>query len=239
MKPPCLEPECSAPSVARSLCSKHYQKYRYHGQLDDVAPEPTQKACACCGGIFAAQHRRWGAMYCSKQCNDNARHARKRVARGRRRMDCEQCGASLVDRRVNARFCSDKCGQDWRNARTATELLERKARSGRVCRGCEGPISPTVRGNALYCSDECKMRAKRFEAYGLAPAEFRLLMEQHAVCAICQSDEWGIKGPSIDHDHSTGMVRGILCNNCNNGIGRFKDDPVRLRAAAEYLERHQ
>jgi hypothetical protein len=43
----------------------------------------------------------------------------------------------------------------------------------------------------------------------------------------------------IDHDHVTGQVRGLLCNNCNRGIGYFGDDPQVMTAAARYVATHR
>jgi len=42
---------------------------------------------------------------------------------------------------------------------------------------------------------------------------------------------------TIDHDHATGQIRGLLCNNCNRAIGLLKDNPQTLRQAAAYLDR--
>ena len=80
-----------------------------------------------------------------------------------------------------------------------------------------------------------KVRAAkaRLEKYGLNEATFDELLERaEGRCEICQSDD----PLHIDHDHHSGDVRGLLCNNCNNGLGRFSDDPARLRAALRYLE---
>ena len=59
--------------------------------------------------------------------------------------------------------------------------------------------------------------------YGIGQAEFdELLAEQGGVCAIC-----GAADPQhVDHDHRTGWVRGILCFNCNGGLGQFRDSPT-------------
>jgi hypothetical protein len=58
-------------------------------------------------------------------------------------------------------------------------------------------------------------------------------MEGHRSCygKVCRL--------ALDHDHQTGKVRGLLCNNCNRGLGRFKDSIENLGAAIRYLKREQ
>jgi Recombination endonuclease VII len=72
-------------------------------------------------------------------------------------------------------------------------------------------------------------------AYGITPADYdRMLRAQGGVCGICKRpSEFGLR---VDHCHTTGRVRGLLCTQCNPGVGYFDDDPARLRAAAAYLE---
>ena len=78
-----------------------------------------------------------------------------------------------------------------------------------------------------------KVRAKM---YGVSPDAIRaLLIEQDSRCAICGAKlaKW-----HLDHDHATGKVRGLLCSNCNSGIGMLGDDPGRVAAASQYLASH-
>jgi len=73
--------------------------------------------------------------------------------------------------------------------------------------------------------------------YGITLDEFNhILMLQENCCAIC-GYSFGGKKPSVDHDHTTGVVRGLLCDRCNFGIGCFEDDAARLEKAAIYLNK--
>ena len=59
-------------------------------------------------------------------------------------------------------------------------------------------------------------------------------MAQEEACAICGYPQFS-EDLSIDHCHETGEVRGLLCKHCNLGLGHFRDDPERLKAAIDYL----
>lgn len=77
--------------------------------------------------------------------------------------------------------------------------------------------------------------------YGITVEDYdRMLAAQGGGCAICggTDPQRNRKWFCVDHDHETGVVRGLLCMNCNDGLGRFADDPAQLRAAAAYLEQN-
>lgn len=95
-----------------------------------------------------------------------------------------------------------------------------------------------------------KERAKRYreknplyhiKRFGITPDQYSaMLANQGGVCAICQSGEKAKHGSTVrklcvDHCHDTGVVRGLLCRDCNIGIGKLGHSSETLRRAADYL----
>ena len=77
-------------------------------------------------------------------------------------------------------------------------------------------------------------------SYGLSIEAYESIFKfQNGACAICKGQNMDGKRLAVDHCHSTGKIRGLLCSNCNNGLGRFKDDHGLLEAALIYLKSHQ
>lgn len=83
-------------------------------------------------------------------------------------------------------------------------------------------------------------------SFGIDAAEYRrMLDEQNGVCAICHGHETQpdpnsgkIRRLAVDHDHTTGAIRGLLCSRCNIGLGWFREDPAYLKLAIAYLHTH-
>lgn len=112
----------------------------------------------------------------------------------------------------------------------------------RNCRACRQTVSrrSNAQGyNKQYYKDNKvsfskKSREYKLSQYGLTTESYSVLLQsQGNLCAICQED--GVM--NIDHDHSTGKVRGILCNKCNQGLGLFRDNIDFMKSAISYLEK--
>ena len=81
--------------------------------------------------------------------------------------------------------------------------------------------------------------------YGITIDQYNVMLEaQGGRCTLCGStpNPNGVRAASclhVDHDHVTGAVRALLCNECNRGLGYLRDSPRLLRLAADYIERHR
>lgn len=90
------------------------------------------------------------------------------------------------------------------------------------------------------CKD-CIKAKKRLRTTGWSPEDYeRAWCIQEGKCAICGCilNSSRYTKAAADHDHKTGKIRGILCNNCNTALGLMKDSPYRLESAIRYLEEH-
>ena len=84
---------------------------------------------------------------------------------------------------------------------------------------------------------------KLMSNYGLTQEDYtNMLATQNGVCAICKCAETAksnagyVKNLAVDHCHVTGKVRGLLCHDCNTGIGKLKDNISLLESAIKYLK---
>lgn len=106
-----------------------------------------------------------------------------------------------------------------------TKQIEEFNKSQAYCRTCQSAAHRAWRLAKIYGMDEKRLA--------------ELLEAQLGSCDICgkplELAGMTTDGLRIDHDHKTGHVRGLLCNDCNTGLGLFGDDPMRLRAAVQYL----
>ena len=80
-------------------------------------------------------------------------------------------------------------------------------------------------------------------AHDITPEEYdTLLNEQDGVCAACGlvevgRNQYGVVALAVDHDHSTGRRRGLLCMRCNRALGLLGDDPAIIHRLLTYRER--
>ncbi|MCJ1709252.1 endonuclease domain-containing protein [Microbacterium sp. VKM Ac-2923] len=100
------------------------------------------------------------------------------------------------------------------------------------CTVCSGAIHEDRRLDSTLCSIECRNVRDRARRYGVKAPDLHAALAAHDGCHICGA----LGATHIDHDHATGIVRGILCSTCNTGLGMLRDSPVILRAAANYIE---
>jgi endogenous inhibitor of DNA gyrase (YacG/DUF329 family) len=150
-----------------------------------------------------------------------------------------------------------KCGQskplsDFHNDKS------RKSGVREACKGCRCKLPAVVEKKCIACGDlfsvsgsskaqkYCGKTCQRVHIrYGIDEYKHEdLLLRSDYKCAICGNEETNIDKRtnkpyelSIDHDHKTGIVRGVLCFSCNSGLGSFKDDVTILKKAIRYLKK--
>ena len=229
----CSVQECDrAPRSRGGMCNAHYRRQLKHGNIDpdrpvrgwtSVADVPKTKACEHCGLKFPRpswcgpadwQKRR----FCSRRC---AVHHNQRGVRwqGKKKV-CSNCG---IEKPLDA-FSIRRDG---------------KGRGGRAswCKRCASDHAMAWnRSNPERFRKNARTHRLK-KAYGLSRSEYEtMLKQQGGLCAICR-DPTRSHTLAVDHDHSSGTIRGLLCQPCNRALGFLRDDPDLMTAALAYLRR--
>ena len=127
-----------------------------------------------------------------------------------------------------------KCG----SLKNLSDFNDRPKRKDGKCSWCKVCNSVTASQWQKKNSDRKKARK-----YGLDLSEYQELKAKHkGLCAICGNLETNlfrgvVRELSIDHCHKTNKVRGLVCNNCNLGLGFFKDNVDVMASAISYLHK--
>ena len=140
--------------------------------------------------------------------------------------------AVIVDRYINDGDSLEEIARDYDVNRTT--IKRRLEKHGIQLRGV-GRYAGRV--SKAHSTPKQKAQSMKY-LYKITPADYaRIYAEQNGTCAICDTaipSKWE-NGVHIDHCHESNIVRGLLCPNCNVGLGMLNDDPVRLRKCIAYL----
>lgn len=119
--------------------------------------------------------------------------------------------------------------------------IQRKSNAKRRSNPETSEVIRSYQAKYRVANAETLRHKERERKFGITSEIYsRMLHEQNGVCAICGNPETAtrlgvVKALSVDHCHSTGRIRGLLCSDCNTGIGKLKDDLKILQNAIQYL----
>ncbi len=209
----CSIPGCSAAVKAKALCDKHYQRDWKHGSPTNTRPND------------------WGARGAHPLYKTYTWHRR-----GRPKSMCDEWANDFwvfVDavgvkpeghtlRRKDKNLPLGPDNWEWRQSRPSAD---------------KALYAKMWRKNNKRASKSIDLK----KAYGITIDQYEAMeATQGMVCAICGKPPGGrYKNLAVDHCHSTGKVRGLLCDTCNRALGFFRDDPDVLRRAVIYLLRNR
>lgn len=143
---------------------------------------------------------------------------------------CKQCNKELLNKNSNAIWCNENCRSKfrWNNVQGYKDHCLQRSKI-------------SYQKNKQRYKEKYQQRQKRLIRYDLSHEDFlKLLASQEYKCSICLREEKSLSiRLSIDHDHKTNKVRGLLCNRCNSMLGLAQDSEKILYKAIQYLRKHK
>lgn len=221
----CAVVGCHEPVIAIGLCNKHYKRqYRHDGSVDQTRATD------------------WGKR---------EKHSLYKQWCGIKRTWSADCDPRWLDFWGFVEDIGEKPDEDVRLFRrdktkpwSKENVFWQEIQRGTTYSEKRREYMAAYQRRKRAADEDYRVDSDIKKMYGLPRGWYAgKVAEQNGLCAICGKPEQRIiKGRtirlSVDHCHSTGKVRQLLCSFCNHMLGMVKDDPALLRAAADYLERH-
>lgn len=216
-RPPCSVPNCGQPqkNLKLQLCNRHEFRARKHGSVAQT--RPTDWGSRETHELYSTWcwHKRKGAAGMCEEWRNNFWAFANAI---------ESKPANHTLRRPNTKQPLSASNWEWKESIPSQD----KAAYSRQW----------IRQNPRQAKS---IQLKKM--YGITIDQYEaMFLAQNNVCAICFKSEQskdkdgGARGMPVDHCHTTGEVRGLLCTSCNRALGMFKDNVDNLRSAIKYLE---
>lgn len=152
-------------------------------------------------------------------------------------IDCKSCGSEFIRHQYNQTKCIFCLRKE--DSRFSFDKLTK------ICKGCEKEF---VRNSPQqsFCTEQCRQDNAYLQSrYGITKSDYeRMLDAQNRVCLICERDDSQVRTRMhlrlvVDHCHTTGEVRGLLCHKCNQALGLLEDSVNSIQNALDYLGRFE
>lgn len=233
----CSVDSCESAKYVKGMCNKHYRRTLRNGtvELSRKAPD-TSTLCSVenCSRPYLA------SGYCNLhyiRIKTTRQHELKEKVK--RICSVEGCGRPHAAKNL--------CGKHYSNH--LNSIYTEDKNKATVCTSCRKDQSQVnFFGYRKLCTschyNRYKKQArdsKLKKTYGISSDMYAEMLEKQGYrCAICFSTDPGGRGVyfHVDHNHTTGVVRNLLCSGCNLAIGHMKDSPDIARKIARYLEDH-
>ena len=152
----------------------------------------------------------------------------------------KQCASCKIFKHISA-FSVYSSGNPKKRCKPCQNIIEQKRRHKRLATEPGHAAVLRKRANKWSAKNRKKLQGYKLKyKFGITASQRnKMIHEQNGLCAICDEDLSTSFRVSVDHNHKTGKVRGILCNNCNLGLGIFRDSIELIQKAQTYLEKHK
>jgi hypothetical protein len=215
----CSLQECLRPHFCLGYCHAHYQRVVRNG-----SPGPAKI-------LHAEKHERCSVQDCTRRhyakgfCNSHYQSNRNREQTGGQPCTVPNC--------PHKRFCSGFCRLHYNRVTKHGSPNLVKHQILDPPKNCSITDCKEQTQTGKFCPFHAQRQRELIKKYGLTLQDYDFLFKQQkGLCAICKRPSGALH---IDHCHKNERVRGLLCNQCNLGLGSFKDSPEILTQAIIYL----